>query len=792
MFRVRRSEFLNSGHYFIPAYSEFMPPPRMVERAYGTRDDRHFRRGEWPVTEYEEAFELRPGLESIGAQLVDALSRFGRGLRAQGIDGRKLEGNPCWPDDLRERGAPDNEKYVVMLPLALSRTQDDKGRVRWTLFGASEHGPGRAFRGFDATSIAREVYGPKAKFLFTFEPFATLPKRTRDAYLAGDLHIIPFPGSLLFFHSPSYHKLATQLPRAMQIPLLYSVDRNENPRGIRVPQSGWIRETEEVTKHGPIRQTTKRSHRWTRVHRYEDEIPELTLEQSVAQTLFSADPSEMRLYGKPMARNVQMWTAEYELLLDGPVATRKDIARAARDVDDGGVFGYRFFYPPMRVGSREVYWHRPVVHSLDGPHDAPLGYIECGDAELEPRLLDREIHRNLIALDPKSRTKARNVFDAGELAGPLEESFAQALAHAPFSGARVPSPAMTFEFTATRKFEDKYWKTIASLTKGNNADPPRALKKLGDTLLRYYERLNIEVEEDAFEWDTDFEYEWMAGWRDGSQRNIIAKIPGRDRTRAVIMADHYDTAYEEDVFKKTKNRRAAKGADDNHSATAALMLAAPIFKQLDLQTDIWLVHLTGEEFPADCLGARHLCQRIIEEKLTIDGVFVLDMVAHNNEKKRDVFQMCPGWGRESMLLARTAHEANVAWNASVDEWNTRQRRTRKGKRGKNALAKHLALRGEVRPSGDPSSTLYNTDGQIFSDCGIPVVLFMENYDINRHGYHDTKDTMANIDLDYGAALVSIAIESVARGAGRSDVIPSEARDPEVASRLGMTINAARS
>ncbi len=47
---------------------------------------------------------------------------------------------------------------------------------------------------------------------------------------------------------------------------------------------------------------------------------------------------------------------------------------------------------------------------------------------------------------------------------------------------------------------------------------------------------------------------------------------------------------------------------------------------------------------------------------------------------------------------------------------------------------------------------------------MPVVLFMENYDINRIGYHDTHDTLANIDLDYGAALAAIAIESVARAA----------------------------
>jgi hypothetical protein len=38
---------------------------------------------------------------------------------------------------------------------------------------------------------------------------------------------------------------------------------------------------------------------------------------------------------------------------------------------------------------------------------------------------------------------------------------------------------------------------------------------------------------------------------------------------------------------------------------------------------------------------------------------------------------------------------------------------------------------------------------------------MEHYDIDRSGYHDTHDTLANIDLDYGAALAAIAIETVA-------------------------------
>jgi hypothetical protein len=41
---------------------------------------------------------------------------------------------------------------------------------------------------------------------------------------------------------------------------------------------------------------------------------------------------------------------------------------------------------------------------------------------------------------------------------------------------------------------------------------------------------------------------------------------------------------------------------------------------------------------------------------------------------------------------------------------------------------------------------------------------MEDYDIDRSGYHDSHDTLANIDLGYGAALAAIAIETVAQTA----------------------------
>src|SRR5262249_24605821 len=58
--------------------------------------------------------------------------------------------NPYWPPELASHvGQLKHEHYVLLLPLALSRTQDDKGRLRWTIFGGSEQGPARGFwRGF--------------------------------------------------------------------------------------------------------------------------------------------------------------------------------------------------------------------------------------------------------------------------------------------------------------------------------------------------------------------------------------------------------------------------------------------------------------------------------------------------------------------------------------------------------------------------------------------------------------------------------------------------------------------
>src|SRR5439155_16328237 len=122
-------------------------------------------------------------------------------------------------------------------------------------------------------------------------------------------------------------------PLATQIPPLPLVTRRAGWLGLRVPQSGWLHEPrageEKPDEHvGPVRNTYKRNHRWARMFRHEDDLAVMAREEKLTHVLFSTMPNDLGLYGKPMARNVQLWTHEYHRLLDCPSATSADIGES--------------------------------------------------------------------------------------------------------------------------------------------------------------------------------------------------------------------------------------------------------------------------------------------------------------------------------------------------------------------------------------------------------------------------------------------------------------------------------
>ena len=168
--------------------------------------------------------------------------------------------------------------------------------------------------------------------------------------------------------------------------------------------------------------------------------------------LFSTAPRRHRSVPWPTVWHVQLWTHDFLPLLDGPLGNPDDIRRAAECVCDGGLFGYRFLFPAMRVGRHEIYWHRPLVAfhpHADRPtvvDSAPPGYLTAyvdGEPDFDkplefwPRLLKREPYQMSAELfhdreeTPPWRTltNVAKILTTWERCGgrPLPQSFARQL-----------------------------------------------------------------------------------------------------------------------------------------------------------------------------------------------------------------------------------------------------------------------------------------------------------------------------------------------------------------------------
>lgn len=266
----------------------------------------------------------------------------------------------------------------------------------------------------------------------------------------------------------------------------------------------------------------------------------------------------------------------------------------------------------------------------------------------------------------------------------------------------------------------------------NSADPNHQLEELVDYLEERYAALGLETRRVRFT------------WRGIAQSNLIAVIPGSAgdaRQKPVLLADHIDTAYSEDLFDRGRGRISAPGADDNVTAVAGLLRAAAVLKNSAYRPsqDIWLVHLTGEEFPGDDLGARHLVSMYLTSKQDIRGLVLMDMIGYR--KRGDAtFQVNAGASPESRELARIALRA--------------------------ATTAAPGLTPTFRPRFDARSYLYNTDGLIFSEAGYPVILLNEHINhlenLERPHYHRSTDLSKTLDWDYALAIVRTAIETVAR------------------------------
>lgn len=171
--------------------------------------------------------------------------------------------------------------------------------------------------------------------------------------------------------------------------------------------------------------------------------------------------------------------------------------------------------------------------------------------------------------------------------------------------------------------EDGKNNTITFVRK-NSVQEDNQLEEVVMFLEQRYQQLGVSTERQTFR------------WHGINQFNLVAFLPALDSSSRqcsstnssvpLIIVDHIDTAFAEDVYDDTGKRVSAPGADDNASGTAALLRIAEYFaergektRQIPWCRSVWLVHLTGEEYPADDLGARYFASNILSANQDVAG-----------------------------------------------------------------------------------------------------------------------------------------------------------------------------
>ncbi len=126
-------------------------------------------------------------------------------------------------------------------------------------------------------------------------------------------------------------------------------------------------------------------------------------------------------------------------------------------------------------------------------------------------------------------------------------------------------------------------------------------------------------------WGYEPELQWFeAGGRAGGVRtaNVVATLRGTENPEQVyVISSHFDST------------PSGPGADDNSSATTALLEAARVLADRPRRATIQFAFLTAEE--AGLLGAREFVRRAQAEGVHIVGVLNNDMVGWTRSHRRD-------------------------------------------------------------------------------------------------------------------------------------------------------------
>ncbi len=287
------------------------------------------------------------------------------------------------------------------------------------------------------------------------------------------------------------------------------------------------------------------------------------------------------------------------------------------------------------------------------------------------------------------------------------------------------------------------------LTKRSSAQPDHQLEVMNDYFTEFYqslglEELGVKIVRQRFK--------WRGIW----QSNLCIVFPGEEAGKYVVAGDHTDAAFEEDTFAKTGVRETTDGAADNITASAMLMATAEKLKEMlkkgfKLKKGVILVHLTGEEYPADGIGVMHFFEDALETRKDLKDVreitaFIVPDFIGYHKPGENIFQLNPADSEKSKLLAAYALDAS------------------------RKVIPNQKWVGRLVPRNKKANGIFNTDVVYPERLGVPSLL-VNNLDYSNNENrkanplnHQDADTADNVDFDYAGDVSKVGIETILRAA----------------------------
>lgn len=208
--------------------------------------------------------------------------------------------------------------------------------------------------------------------------------------------------------------------------------------------------------------------------------------------------------------------------------------------------------------------------------------------------------------------------------------------------------------------------------------------------------------------------------------NVVAELTGAGPAsdHIYILCAHYDSTSNEPY-------RAAPGADDNASGSAAVLEAARILSRHPFAHTLRFIHFAGEE--QGLIGSAHYAAQAAQRGDVIVGVINLDMIAYESLPPNDhIVEIHAGTNPASIALA-------------------------------DALISSIGRYGLLlRPEKIIQDATGRSDHASFWNYGYPAILCIEDFQDFNPYYHSTNDTLSRLQTQMMVEFTRACIATLAK------------------------------